>query len=78
LIDFLGESIAVNAQPGGGAYQIAVISSQNLSDKASLKMLRGLGEKDAFLDHFPANSLQTLFEPERRFGVVLAHEALRF
>jgi len=76
VIDFFRQGVAMDAEPGGGANQVAIISSQHFGDEAPLKVLRGFGKEDAFLHHVPANIFQALLEPEWWFGLALAHDAL--
>ena len=66
----------MNAQSGGRTNEVAFVSPQDFGDKASLEMLRGFGKEDAFLNHFPANIFQALFEPKRWLCFAFAHAAL--
>jgi hypothetical protein len=66
----------VNAQNGGGSKQITFVSAQDLGDKAFLKAVHGFGIQNSLIDHFPAQHLKTLLEPERRFDFILAHAVL--
>ena len=67
---FFGQRVAVNAQTLAAVrIRLPLFLRRTSAMKHLSKLLRRFGEEDAFLDHFPAEILQALLEPERRFDL---------
>ena len=62
LPNLFRERVAVDAESGGGADQVAVVSGHDLSDKALFELRCRFGKKDSPLNHLRAEDLQSFFE----------------